>query len=163
MGKTKIMFSGMELNSHHDSEKHPCGVCRKGVGSNSIFCEGCSLWIHKKYSKIQRRLVEDPTFRCSRYLGSARPIDGRSCDHIMADDHKLDVVESFCYLGNSICAGGSCEACTIHRCRVAWGKFRELLLLLTNKGISLHNRGVVFRSCIRNAMLHARSRISSGY
>ena len=32
-----------ELNSLYDSGKHPCGVCRKGVGSYSIFCEGCSL------------------------------------------------------------------------------------------------------------------------
>ena len=43
MAKTKIMFSGRELNSLHDSTgKHPCGDCRKGVRSNSIFCEGCS-------------------------------------------------------------------------------------------------------------------------
>lgn len=36
MQKTKIMFSGRELN-FHDSGKHPCVICRKGVGSNSIF------------------------------------------------------------------------------------------------------------------------------
>ena len=36
------------------------------------------------------------------------------------------------------------SACTIHQSRVAWGKFQELLTLLTNKGISLCNRGVVF-------------------
>ena len=73
----------------------------------------------------------------------------------MIDGHELDVVESFCYLGDSQCPGGTCEACTIHRCRVAWGRFRELLPLLTNKGLSLSHRGVVFRSCVRNAMLHA--------
>ena len=84
---------------------------------------------HKKCSKMKGHLVEDLTFRCSRCLGSAQPIDGRPCKHIMVDDHKLRVVESFCYLGDSICPGGSCETCIIHRCSVALGKFRELLPL----------------------------------
>ena len=155
MGKTKIMFSGLKLNSLHDYGKYPCGVCRKGVGVNSIFCEGCTMWIHKGCSGRKGRLVEDPTFRCPRCLGTAREIDGRPCEHVLIDGHELDVVESFCYLGDSQCPGGTCEACTIHRCRVAWGRFRELLPLLTNKGLSLSHRGVVFRSCVRNAMLHA--------
>ena len=43
MGKTKIMISGKNLYFFSDSEKHPCGVCRKGVGSNSILC-GSQLW-----------------------------------------------------------------------------------------------------------------------
>ena len=40
MGKTKIMISGKNLHSLRDSGKHPCSVCRKGVGSNSILCCG---------------------------------------------------------------------------------------------------------------------------
>ena len=111
------------------------------------------MWIHKKCSGRKGRLVEDSTYRCCRCLGMARLIDGRPCDHVMIDQHKLEVVESFCYLGDNQCPGGTCEACTIHRCRVAWSRFRELLPLLTNKGISKFNRGEVFRSC--NAMLHA--------
>ena len=43
MGKTKIMTSGKNLHSLRDSGKHPCGVCRKGVQSNSILCCGCQL------------------------------------------------------------------------------------------------------------------------
>ena len=155
MGKTKIMISGRNLNSLRDSGKHPCGVCRKGVGVNSIWCDGCCSWIHKKCSGIKGRLVENPAYRCSRCLGGARDIDGRPREHVMIDEHKLEVVESFCYLGDQQCPGGTCEPCTIHRCKVAWSKFRELLPLLTNKSISLTNRGVVYRSCVRNAMLHA--------
>ena len=41
MGKTEIMMSGKNLHSLRNSGKHPCGVCRKGVGSNSILC----LWV----------------------------------------------------------------------------------------------------------------------
>ena len=48
MGKTKIMICGKNLLSLKDSGKHHCGLCRKGVGSNSIFCDGCQSWLHKK-------------------------------------------------------------------------------------------------------------------
>ena len=47
MGKTKIMTSGPDLNNLVDSGKFPCSICRSGVGSNSIFCAGCNLWVHK--------------------------------------------------------------------------------------------------------------------
>ena len=36
--KAKILISGPNLNTLKDSGKFPCGVCRKGVGSNSVFC-----------------------------------------------------------------------------------------------------------------------------
>ena len=41
MEKTKIMICGKNLHSLKDSGKHPCGVCRKGVGSTSVFYDGC--------------------------------------------------------------------------------------------------------------------------
>jgi len=33
--------------------KWPCGVCSKGVGSNSMQCTSCQKWIHKKCSGIK--------------------------------------------------------------------------------------------------------------
>ena len=47
MGKTKVMMSGISLDVLKPSGKFPCGVCRKGVGNNSVLCHGCSKWIHK--------------------------------------------------------------------------------------------------------------------
>ena len=29
-----------------EKDKWPCGVCKKGVGNNSILCHGCKKWIH---------------------------------------------------------------------------------------------------------------------
>ena len=52
MGKTKIMVSGVNLQTLKDSGEYPCSVCRKGVGSNSIYCAGCSHWVHKKCSGV---------------------------------------------------------------------------------------------------------------
>ena len=36
-GKTKIMWYKLSMGQAEDSDEHPCGVCRKGVGDNSIF------------------------------------------------------------------------------------------------------------------------------
>ena len=59
MGKTKIMISGKNLHFLRDSGKYFCGVCQNGVGSNSIYCNGCQLWIHKKCSGIKGKLTAD--------------------------------------------------------------------------------------------------------
>ena len=155
MGKTKIMISGKNLHSLRDSGKHPCGVCRKGVGSNSILCCGCQLWIHKKCSGIKGKLTADPSYKCKRCMGLCRPIDGRPENHVTLEGSKLDVVESFRYLGDELCPGGGCELATIARSRAAWGKFRELLPLLSSSTISLARRGMLFNSCVRGALLHA--------
>ena len=63
MGKTMIMVSGLDLDLLKRSEKDPCGVCQKGVDSNSILsCGGCLRWIHEKCSGIKG---PDPDFRCA--------------------------------------------------------------------------------------------------
>ena len=62
MGKTKIMICGKNLHSLTDSGKHSCGVCCKGVGSISIFSDGCQSWIHKKCIGFKGRLTADPKY-----------------------------------------------------------------------------------------------------
>ena len=63
-GKTKIMRCGIDSGQVKSSGKYPCGVCRKGVGRNSIMCSKCRKWIHKKCSKINGRLRQDPEYKC---------------------------------------------------------------------------------------------------
>ena len=99
MRKTKIMISGVDLQTLKDSGKYPCSVCRKGVGSNSIYCTGCLHWVHKKCGGVVGRLKPNPDYRCSRCKGTARTIDGRPYNEwLFVQDKKLDVVDSFCYL-----------------------------------------------------------------
>jgi len=45
------------------------------------------------------------------------------------------------------------DAAVEARIRVGWNKFRQLVLLLTNKDISLIRRGKLY-SCVRSSMLH---------
>ena len=52
-------------------------------------------------------------------MGLCRPIDGRPENHVTLEGSKLDVVESFCYLGDELCPGGGCELATIARTRAA--------------------------------------------
>ena len=155
MGKTKIMVSGMDLDLLKKSGKDPCGVCQKGVGSNAIFCGGCLCWIHKKCSGIKGPLHPDPDFRCAGCLGKARPIDGRTVKEVKVDNETLEAVPEFCYLGDMLSAGGGCELAAVTRCKCAWGKFRQLLPLLTNRNVPLVTRGRVYSTCVRSVMLHA--------
>ena len=70
MGKTKIMESDINLDVLRKSGKHPCGVCRTGVGStNAILCGGCKRGFHKKCSGSKGRLLPDSEFRCANVLG----------------------------------------------------------------------------------------------
>ena len=101
---------------------------------------GCSFWVYKKCSNILGRLIEDPDFRCRRCLGNARAIDGRPCAEVQLADGRLDVVDNFVYLGDSICPGGSFELANIKRCHSACGKISEPLPLLTCKAISFKHR-----------------------
>ena len=156
MGKTKIMESGINLDVLKKSGKYPCGVCLTGVGStNAILCGGCECWVHKKCIDIKGRLLPDSEFRCARCLGNARAIYERESLEVEVGNEKLEVVPEFCYLGDMLSAGGGCELAAITHCKCAWGKFRQLLLLLTNRHMPLLTRGKVYSSCVRSLILHA--------
>ena len=84
------------------TKKYPCGVCRQGVGDNSIKCVACHKWIHKKCSGISGRLGYVADFRCRRCL------DGDSAPVVLLSEVelepgvKVECVSKFCYLwGNT--------------------------------------------------------------
>ena len=88
-------------------------------------------------------------------MGNARPIDGRPQNEVQVGPDKLEVVASFCYLGDMLSAGGGCEIAVTTRVKTAWKEFRELLPVLTSRHFSNKTRGHVYSSCARSAMLHA--------
>ena len=153
-GKTKIMICGTGLDLLQSSGEFPCAVCRTGVGSNSIFCNGCEHWVHKKCSGL-KRLKKDLDYRCTRCQGTARPLDGRPQKEVQVGPDKLEVVASFCYLGYMLLAAGGCELSTTTCVKTAWKKFKDLLPVLSSRHLSFKTRGHVNSSCVRSAMLHA--------
>ena len=88
-------------------------------------------------------------------MGNARPIDGRPQSEVQVGPDKLEVVASFCYLGDMLSAGGGCEMAVTTHVKIAWKKFRELLPVLTSRHLSYKTRGHVYSSCVLSAMLHA--------
>ena len=119
-----------------------------------IYCNGCKLWVHKKCSGLQR-LTPNPDYRCAQCMGNARRIDGRLQNEVQVGPNKLEVVASFCYLGDMLSSGGGCEIAVTTRVKTAWKKFRELLPVLTFRHLSYKTRDHVYNSCVRSAMLYA--------
>ena len=149
-GKMKIMICGMSLDLLQSSGEFPCVVCQTGVGSNSIFCNGCKHWMHKKCSGL-KHLTKDPDYRCTRCQGTARPLDGRLQREVRPD--KLEVVASFCYLGDMLSEQVAVNFQT--RVKTTWKKFKELLPVLYSPHLHFKTRGRVYSSCVRSVMLHA--------
>ena len=68
-------------------------------------------------------------------------------------DSTLEIVDKFCYLGDTIGAGGGAEASRA-RVRCGWAKFRELASILTTRGASLKMKGKIYRSCVQSVMVY---------
>ena len=69
--------------------------------------------------------------------------------------NQVETVKGFCYLGDGLNAGGGCETAVTARVRMGWMKFRECVELLLGKRFrpTLKMKGMVYRSCVRSAML----------
>jgi len=46
------------------------------------------------------------------------------------------------------------DATVKSRIRIGWNKFRQLVLMLTNKDVSLIMRGRLYSSCVQGSVLH---------
>ena len=64
---------------------------------------------------------------------------------------EVETVKGFCYLGDRLNASGGCETAVTSRVRIGWIKFREWE---RGRRFSLRMKGMVYRSCVRLAMLY---------
>ena len=155
-GKTKIMICGTGLDLLQSSGEFPCAVCCTGVGSNSIFYNGCKHWVHKKCSGL-KRLTKDPDYRYTQCQETAHPLDGRPQKGVQVGPDKLEVVASFCYLGDMLSAAGGCDLSTITRVKTVWKSYHfSLQATSLSKHLSFYTHGHVYSSCVQSAMLHSR-------
>jgi len=144
MNKTKVMISGERQKVRHKAVRWPCGVCSKGVGSNSLQCNGCQNWVHKKCSGLKGSM--------SKVVNPVTSAGRTSVD--IGASAKLELVDKFCYLGDMHSVDGDADAAVEARIRIGWNKFRQLVPLLTNKDVSLIMTGRLYSSCARSSMLH---------
>src|SRR3989442_1930394 len=87
---------------------------------------------------------------CSR--GDVNVVDEAKQFEIGTSD-ELEVVEKFCYLGDVIGKGGGAEESSRARVRCAWGKFRDLKMLLTVRGASLRVKEKIYRACVQRVLV----------
>ena len=156
--KTKVMLSAAGSGEVEPSGRNPCAVCRRGVGSNSIKCTMCLLWVHKRCSGVEGRLASvASTFVCRRCGGELSedpsPRVGNG-DALMVDNRSYEVVKKFRYLGDTIDAGGGASAAVQARIRSGWGRFRAMAPFLTSKAVSLKMKSKIYSACVQSSMLY---------
>ena len=153
--KTKVMISSREHKPLNKTGKHPCGVCLKGVGSNSILCPECKHWIHNRCSQVIGSLSNAVDFVCpSCRDGSLQDQASQPPPAVTLAGANLEVVNKFCYLGDMLDAGGGAESSSITRVNCGWSKFRDLLPLLGSRAVSLSVKGSLYRACVQTVMLY---------
>jgi hypothetical protein len=155
MGKTKVMRCRDGTGQTQKTGKYPCGVCGKGVGSNSIQCTSCNAWIHKRCSGITGSLKKHVgQYCCSRCKGG-NPVRSDVLQQIsLGAGQDLECVDRFCYLGDMIGAGGGAGDASRARVRCAWAKFKELAPILTSRGASLKVKGKVYNACVQRVLVY---------
>jgi hypothetical protein len=157
VAKTKVMRCALGTKVVDDTGKWPCGICRKGVGTNSIQCQSCKKWIHKRCSGIRIALRGDMLFQCARCTGTLKgSVDSArtKASTLLQQDVELERVDKFCYLGDMISAEGGAGDAVRTRVKSAWAAFRELCPILTLRGASLHMKGKLYTACVRSKMIY---------
>jgi len=78
MNKTKVMISGECQKPVQKAAR--CGVCSRGVGSNSMQCTSCQKWVHKKCSGINSSMYKVmKSFICR---GCLNPVISTGCSSV---------------------------------------------------------------------------------
>ena len=154
IGKTKLLVSGKKNQAPTPSGQHPCAVCNRGVGVNSIFCISCDKWCHKRCTGLSSFAgIDEHAYVCPVCSGTLqRPV--QADESIVLDRGTIAEVKQFCYLGDMLDSEGGAERAVRHRISVAWFKWSELSSLLSNKAIPLKHRARAYNACIRSTMTY---------
>ena len=105
--------------------KWPCAVCKKGVGSSSVQCRKCTVWVHRRCSGVTGALNKvAESFVCSICSGQkTNKIITQYTD--LERDVKLEKVSTFTYLGDKIQANGGAHEAVRNRIKTAWSVARS--------------------------------------
>ena len=90
-------------------------------------------------------------FRCKKCKGEGAPTNSLNSTQALINEDIIQALPTFQYLGNAIGESGGCVDATRAHITAAWKGFRQLLKIITNRGILLRNRANIFSSCIKNA------------
>ena len=130
MAKAIVMASGTDERPTFISGRYPCGVCRKGVDVNSVYCTFCNQWVQKRCSGLKGRLRDVLDFKCSKCLHPQEVIE--TAKKVKLGNSDYEVVDQFCYLGDMLSA----------------------VPLLTSRVFSHKMKGKLYAACVRSGMLY---------
>ena len=116
VAKTKIICSSGLI--------WPYGVCSKGAAVNSILCQTCNLWIHKRCSGVHETLKKESMFQYKKCKGESAPNDSLNSTQVHVDENTIKAVPTFQYLGDLIGESGGCVDATSACITAAWKGFR---------------------------------------
>jgi hypothetical protein len=151
--KTKVMECKKKAEIEESAYvKWPCAVCKKGVGSNSIQCMTCKLWVHHRCSGEAKPLTASHDFTCSVCSGQKQSTITRT--FTLKPGVVLEKVTSFPYLGDKLQANGGAQEAIRNRIKIAWTKWREVASLLVKKEIALKNRSLAYKIYIRSSLTY---------
>ena len=101
--------------------------------------------------KISLRNCED--FICETCSATTGAVDPFPTSKTINRD-EFEIVKELCYCGDVTGQASGCTDAVTVLIGSAWKAFHELLPILTNKCISLINRGKVFKTCVRSVILY---------
>ena len=74
----------------------------------------------------------------------------------------METVTEFSYIGDGIESGGGCVAAVTSRTRLGWVRFRKFPDLLCGRKFPLKIKGIIYKSCVRSAILYGSEKWSLG-
>ena len=102
-----------------------------GVLNNCIFCTKCKQWVHHRCSKLKKKIAQITQEEMNKYTckkckfeeekGSGF-VGGK--EMILNGGDKCEVVDKFCYLGDTMSVGGGADAAVVTRISSGWKNFR---------------------------------------
>ena len=108
LGKTKLLISGKKSREATSSGKHPCAVCNRGVGANSICCISCGKWCHKGCTGLNSSLLGIIGYKFPVCSGTQQPRTWTD-ESIVLGTGTVEEFSEFCYLGDMLHSEGGAE------------------------------------------------------
>ena len=107
-------------------------------------------------SGISGKLKSNTDFHCRRCLEGENGLFQSDLlkEVVIEPNVKLECVTKFCYLGDTLGAGGGAEEAARARVRCAWVKFKELSPILTARDALYRIKGKIYRACVQSILTY---------
>jgi len=95
-------------------------------------------------------------FQCPKCSNLVKKLEAKHVKGSLVMDTgvEFECVDRFCYLGDTLEAGGGAVLASSMRVRCAWNKFKDLSPILTARGATLKVKGKIYKACVQSVMVY---------